>query len=136
MNNSVLPEALRLTSSGLSVVPIKTDGTKAPPPIPWKPFQTKIPGPPVLKEWFENCDRGLAIVGGEVSGNLEILDFDDPETAKAFGELFRKQVRNHRTMATSKDACQIVQTRFVYQTKGNDRVALRKNCLADKCRPL
>lgn len=67
----------RYVESGLSVIPIKCDGTKAP-SIPWKKYQAKRATQKELTAWFsKGNDTGLAIVGGRVSGNLEILDFDD-----------------------------------------------------------
>lgn len=81
-----------LTDCGLSVFPIKADGTKAPdwrvlPQVwneaeqkhkaAWKPFQTQKPTEADLKKWYGSGEaRGIAIVAGCISGNLEILDFD------------------------------------------------------------
>ena len=69
-------EAERLVKSGLSVIPIRADGSKAP-AITWKVFQARIATPEELHRWFRK-GNGLAAVAGKVSGNLEILDFDDP----------------------------------------------------------
>ena len=92
--NEILAHASRLTKSGLSVIPIKPDGTKAPDLLTWKPFQGEIADPSTLENWFENGERGLAVIGGSVSGNLEILDFDDPKTAENYGELIRQEGPN------------------------------------------
>jgi len=92
--NEILAHASRLTQSGLSVIPIKPDGTKAPDLLTWKPFQGEIADSSTLENWFESGTNGLAVIGGEVSGGLEIIDFDDPETARSFGELIRKAGRN------------------------------------------
>jgi len=91
--NEILAHASRLTKSGLSVIPIKPDGTKAPDLLTWKPFQGEIADPSTLENWFKNGERGLAVIGGAVSGNLEILDFDDPERAKDFGKLVEQEGR-------------------------------------------
>jgi len=91
--NEILAHASRLTKSGLSVIPIKPDGTKAPDLLTWKPFQGEIADPSTLENWFKNGERGLAVIGGAVSGNLEILDFDDPERAKDFGKLVEQAGR-------------------------------------------
>jgi len=87
MSNSVFLEAMRLAVSGLSVIPIRSDGTKAPAIPSWKPYQDRIAAPAEIIEWFKDEGYGLGVLGGKVSGNLEILDFDDAETAKAFGKL-------------------------------------------------
>lgn len=70
--------ARRCVEAGLSVIPVKADGTKRPAVSEWKPFQTRKPTSGELGAWFRG-ENGLAIVGGEVSGNFEILDFDAPE---------------------------------------------------------
>jgi Bifunctional DNA primase/polymerase, N-terminal len=72
-------EALRLVTAGLSVIPIAADGTKRP-VIAWKPYQSRPPTSEELTRWFQEGDVGIAIIGGKISGNLEILDFDAPET--------------------------------------------------------
>jgi len=68
-------EAFRLRESGLSIIPIKTDGSKAP-AIQWKKHQSQRATAAQIATWCRK-GYGLAVVGGEVSGNLEILDFDD-----------------------------------------------------------
>ena len=69
--------AERYAKSGLSVIPIKPDGSKSP-AVAWKPFQTRIADPAELNAWFRN-GNGIGIVAGKVSGSLEILDFDNSE---------------------------------------------------------
>lgn len=61
--------------AGLSVIPIRMDGSKSPPPISWKPWQRRRPSAYQIDQYFRN-DVGVAILGGEVSGKLEIIDFD------------------------------------------------------------
>jgi bifunctional DNA primase/polymerase-like protein len=69
--------ARRLVASGLSVVPVRLDGSKAA-AIPWKPYQHRHPTPAELSQWLR-YPLGLAVIAGSVSGNVEILDFDAPE---------------------------------------------------------
>ena len=65
-------------AAGLSVVSIKPDGTKAPHKgRAWKPLQEHAMNTAAVDRWFGDGD-GVAIIGGAVSGNLEILDFDRP----------------------------------------------------------
>jgi len=74
----VLHQARQLTESKLSIIPIRDDGTKAPALSSWKHYQTKIAAPKTLNKWFANGNGGVAVICGQVSGNLEVIDFDDP----------------------------------------------------------
>ena len=98
MTNPILDTARQLVSAGVSVIPIKADGSKAPAskflPIgedtmtpSWKPYQTRIANDQELVHWFAKPNVGIAVVAGEVSGNLEILDFDDPSTLRPWFDL-------------------------------------------------
>jgi len=78
-----------LRESGISVIPIKSDGTKSPAVSSWKPYQSQIATPEELKGWFQN-GNGIGIIGGKVSGNLEILDFDDPDAFSEWWGLVEK----------------------------------------------
>jgi P4 family phage/plasmid primase-like protien len=75
---TVYEQAERLVAAGISVVPILADGSKRP-AVGWKCYQSRLPTPLELKQWFDyDLGWGLAIIGGTISGNAEILDFDDP----------------------------------------------------------
>jgi len=63
----VLDQATRLVEAGLSVFPVKLDGSKAPtggawPRIngrpSWKPYQERYPTSAELKKWFTSGDLG------------------------------------------------------------------------------
>jgi len=71
--------ALEYVKSTLSAVPIKADGSKSPVGS-WKKFQEHLPSPYDIKQSFKG-NVGIAILGGKVSGNLEIIDFDHPDLA-------------------------------------------------------
>lgn len=76
MMTPVIDQALALTAAGISSVPVALDGTKRP-LVSWTAYQTHIPAPEdITRLYHGRC--GLAVVGGAVSGNLEILDFDEP----------------------------------------------------------
>jgi hypothetical protein len=84
--NSVA-EALAYRDSGLSLVPILPDGSKAP-AIPWKRYQTHRPTAEDVEIWYTPRLRfGIGIVCGVVSGNLEVLDFDAPEGFAPWADL-------------------------------------------------
>jgi putative DNA primase/helicase len=72
--------ATQLRDSGLSIIPIKPDRSKSPALSQWTCYQSRLPEDRELQKWFQHGQRsGVAIVGGKVSGGLEILDFDAPE---------------------------------------------------------
>jgi hypothetical protein len=52
--SSILTGVLRLREVGLSTIPIKTDGSKAPAIPEWKPYQQRLPDERELREWFGN----------------------------------------------------------------------------------
>jgi putative DNA primase/helicase len=80
--------------AGLSLIPIRADGTKMPafellPRVwseesgkyrrPWGGYRLRRPTPAELRSWFGVglVEYGMAILAGAVSGNLEILDLDN-----------------------------------------------------------
>ena len=84
----ILATARRYVAAGLSVIPIKTDGSKTPaanllPKVfdpkaqrgkaTWKPFQSRRATDEELCQWSRN---GIAIVCGKISGYLEVIDND------------------------------------------------------------
>jgi len=86
--NSILDEALRLHDAGWCVLPTKIDGSKSPALDRWKPFKTARPSQMQLEEWCGGT-VGLSVIGGRVSGNAELLDFDDHENN---GGVFRQWI--------------------------------------------
>lgn len=76
--------ALSAHDAGICVVPPAEDGTKRP-ITAWAAFQRQRPGPERLAAWYREEDRsGIGFVCGKVSGNLEVLEFDDHATYEAF----------------------------------------------------
>lgn len=82
---SIYEEALRLVRSGLSVLPIRADGTKRPwveamPNHEWGYLQERLPTETEVQRWWGNgAPKGIALIAGAVSGNAELIDFDDTE---------------------------------------------------------
>jgi hypothetical protein len=72
--------------AGLSVVPPKEDGSKAP-IAEWKQYQIERPNEIVLNRWYGNGRTGMGIVCGAVSGNLETTEFDDLPTYQEYKRL-------------------------------------------------
>jgi putative DNA primase/helicase len=75
---SVLEHALRYAEAGFSVIPARADGTKAA-AVAWKAYEKRRATEDEIKAWFAGGrDLGVAIVCGAVSGNLLVMDFDQP----------------------------------------------------------
>src|SRR5947209_5087790 len=90
-------EAMRnVLALGISVVPIKLDGSKQPAGkvLPqewddtakkmkavWKPFQTRLATDDEITRWN---GYGLAAVCGQISGNLEVIDGDCVKSIQPF----------------------------------------------------
>lgn len=102
VSTDLLAEARRLVAAKISLLPIATDGTKSPDGrvLPydeqekrtvWKPYQQRLPTEAELRRWFGNGHRrGVAIVAGAVSGNLEDIDFDDADLFFAWREIVKQ----------------------------------------------
>ena len=83
--------ASRYVAAGLSIVPIRPDGTKRPTDV-WKEFQHRLPSAQDLRCWFIGSKPpGIAVICGKVSGGLEVLDFDDAPTFFEWAELIKQQ---------------------------------------------
>jgi len=73
--------AMAYLAAGLSCLPA-TKAKKRPAIGGWKTWQTRLPTKVEVKAWFSNPHDAICVVSGEVSGNLECMDFDQ------HGELF------------------------------------------------
>jgi hypothetical protein len=87
---AVYTAALAAYGAGLCVLPPKEDGSKAPDAASWTRYQTTRTSQAEIDDWYAGGRRsGLGYVAGAVSGNLETLDFDDPDTYRTFVALAR-----------------------------------------------
>ena len=87
-----LEVALKYLSIGWSVIPIRhpynppkgrPDDTKVP-HVKWKPYQTKLPTPTELKDWWEKWPNAqIGVITGKLSGFIS-LDFDTPIAMERF----------------------------------------------------
>jgi hypothetical protein len=76
-----LAAARAYVAAGLSVVPIRRDGSKAA-AVAWKDHQARLPSDEELVRWFGGAEPlGIALLGGAISGCLETLDFDEQAEA-------------------------------------------------------
>jgi putative DNA primase/helicase len=74
---TALQAAFSYVRSGLSVIPIRLDGSKRPAVAEWTTYQRRLPTPAELRSWFDRPRPfGPGVVCGRVSDNLELLDFD------------------------------------------------------------
>jgi putative DNA primase/helicase len=93
-------------NAGLSLIPIRADGTKMPacellPRIwcdasqrsrrPWGGYRDRQPTSKEIRDWFLQSEwwveYGIAILGGAVSGNLEIIDLDNWDVVEPWTKL-------------------------------------------------
>lgn len=70
-------------NGGISVLPIKTDGTKAPAVSGWAQYQLQIANEGELNSWHKS-GFGVGLVCGDVSGGLEVIDIDEPSLSRPF----------------------------------------------------
>ena len=79
---STFDAARGYVAAGLSVIPVRTDGSKAPACEGWREFSDRPPTAAELARWFDRPQpHGIGVPGGPASGNLVVLDF---ETRPAF----------------------------------------------------
>ena len=62
-------------AAGISVLPLKCDGSKKPSINSWKELQSRLATDSEVNEWFVG-NVGIGVITGKVSGNLEVIDFD------------------------------------------------------------
>lgn len=101
-NKTILKYALEYHKQGWNVIPI---GFKKKPPrdFPWKQYQTKRVTEEELEVWFgNNRIKNLAVVVGEVSGGLTIIDFDSMELYERWKKDHSKLAETLPTVRTSR----------------------------------
>jgi len=74
--------ALAYLDAGLCVLPARR-AQKRPAVGAWRQYQKRLPTPAEIDSWFANGHDALCIVAGKVSGNSELIDFDNR------GEMFQ-----------------------------------------------
>ncbi len=78
---AVREAAFAAHAAGVCVVPPRQDGSKGP-AVDWKVYQRRLPTLQDLVRWYADPRRtGLGAVCGQISGGLELLDFDDQASA-------------------------------------------------------
>lgn len=79
LRNEVCQIALEYAAAGLSIIPLRVDGSKLPSIPVWDEYHDRIATPDEIRGWFNSRLCGIGIVTGAVSGGLEVLDFNQPE---------------------------------------------------------
>jgi hypothetical protein len=76
---TVLDTALSYLQAGYSIVPIAGDGTKRC-KVTWSIYNERKPTEEEVRQWFGKDDgkTGIAIICGQISKGLEVVDFDAP----------------------------------------------------------
>ena len=93
---NILTTAQQYAAAGISVIPVRTDGSKAPALPAWKEYERRLPTPTELCRWFQGHAHGIALVNGAVSGDLETLDFDEAGLYEKFEAAYQEQQRQEQ----------------------------------------
>jgi len=86
--------------AGISVIPLRLDGSKAPAIESWAPYQQRLATDDELDQCFGTRERGIGMVAGAVSGGLEILDFDDGSLLEPWWKLVKPIVNRLPIVST------------------------------------
>ena len=81
MSHAILEAARDAYRAGLSVIPVRSDGSKAP-AVAWRPYASAPPSVEEMRGWAFGQQDGLGVVGGV--SRLDPWDFDCAETFDAF----------------------------------------------------
>jgi putative DNA primase/helicase len=91
---TTLDHARRHVAAGLSVIPVRGDGSKAAAVAGWREFSDRRPTEAELAAWFRYPARhGIGIPGGPASGNLVVLDFEVLGAFLRWGQALRDDER-------------------------------------------
>lgn len=86
---------------GWSLVPIRSKSKEA--AVGWTPFQTKRAELECVQKWFrKGKHKSLAVICGEVSGNLVCRDFDNMEGYELWAAEYPDLARTLPTVATGR----------------------------------
>ncbi|MCA0270263.1 MAG: bifunctional DNA primase/polymerase [Bacteroidetes bacterium] len=93
----LLDAALAYIRAGLSVIPCRAaddaNRPKAPALASWKVYQSFLATEDEARDWWPQ-HKALAVVCGAVSGNLEIIDFDDFDAFEAWHQIALHEAPN------------------------------------------
>ena len=105
MDSDTLRYARRYLKAGLSVIPIKADGSKEPAFSGWRTYSNRQPTHEEIESWWPpDATTGIGVVPGPASLNLVVLDF---ETEQAFKDWMELVDDGH---AGAIDGCPVIRT--------------------------
>lgn len=111
-----------LINYGLSVIPVDVK-TKAPLLKTWKQYQSKICSESQCKKW--SAGGAIAIICGKVSGNLEMLDFDNKaEFYDEWASYISQNLLDKLVIETSQSGGKHVIYRLAGVVQGNRKLAM------------
>jgi len=93
-HNATLTTALDYYNMGFSIIPIEYGGKR--PLVPWEKYQKERMSIEEVKDWFSQRVN-IGIIGGRISGNLVIVDFDDMEIYEKASEGTDTTTLTHQT---------------------------------------
>jgi len=103
----ILDIARWYVANGVSVIPVKADGSKAPLLSGWRKYAASPPTDDELVQWFGGGKlSGIGVPCGAASGNLVVLDFECDQESAYTGWLarlpdeLREEVRGYPTVTT------------------------------------
>jgi putative DNA primase/helicase len=117
--------------AGLSCIPVRADGSKAP-AVAWSEFQQHRPTIGQADSWSKQY-QGVALVCGKASGNLEVVDVDEPTLARPLIDAIKAQdpgllsklcfVRTPRRNESGQSGCHLLY-RCETAVSGNAKLAM------------
>jgi hypothetical protein len=119
-----IAHAKALKKVGISVAPLRTDGSKLP-KIKWAVYQTRIMADFEIEKHFKDCG-GVAAITGNIS-NLYVLDFDLK---------YQHESQNFWKDFMSKVPKELRKKLFVNRTKNNGMHVWMRTTFEDKSRKL
>ncbi|MBX3450681.1 MAG: bifunctional DNA primase/polymerase [Planctomycetaceae bacterium] len=103
MSELILQAALQNHARGWCQIPMQRTGKQ--PAVRWKQWQTRRPREATLCNWFRGeSGYGLAVVFGEISGNLGSRDFDDAALYRAWADNYPDLAKTLPTAKTFRGA--------------------------------
>jgi hypothetical protein len=96
-----LEYALQYRQLGFSIVPMEPQVKRG--AIEWAPLQRRRPAEKTLRCWWgQNPEYGIAVIAGEISGNLIARDFDVADSYQEWATRFPDFAKVLPTVVTSR----------------------------------
>lgn len=74
--------ALAWCDAGYAVLPVRSDGSKAPDVTSWRDYQHAAPTRDQVEAWYRSERAGLGLLCGAISGGLELLELEGRAVAE------------------------------------------------------